>query len=371
MTKKSRHWLSVLNKMIAFDLFKTLLAVLSVVVIIIVSRKFVKILAKAVEGEIASDTLAMFLGLKIITVSIAFLPVSAFMAVLIVLGRMYRDHEMDVIFSAGAGFTYVYRAVLLFLVPMTALTLLLSFKVGPWSEGKVQELLHNDKQTADIRGIAAGRFSEYSQGDLVFYIENIDKDNQLHNIFVQHRQDNNLGIVTAKTGRLEMRPEGRYIVLEQGARSQGVPGRQDFVIENFAEYGLLIEEKNGDNVIYEKEAVDSLVLLQSGALPDIAELQRRLSIPLGIFVLGILAVPLSKLSPRSGVYGNLIAAILIYLIYGNFHQISQSLVIKGTIPIWFGFVWVYVLMLLFAAAFIARLLGFRWLLSWGQTKEQS
>ena len=30
------------------------------------------------------------------------------------------------------------------------------------------------RESADIRGIAAGKFSEYSQGDLVFYVEEID-----------------------------------------------------------------------------------------------------------------------------------------------------------------------------------------------------
>ena len=51
---KSYQFISVLDKMIVKDLMATLLAVLSVIVIIIVSRKFIKVLVKAIEGGISN-----------------------------------------------------------------------------------------------------------------------------------------------------------------------------------------------------------------------------------------------------------------------------------------------------------------------------
>jgi len=82
--------MSILDKMIIKDLFKTMLAILSIIVVIIVSRKFIRILAKAIDGQLSVDAVMGMLGYKIIVVSTLFLPAAVFMAVLMVLGRMYR-----------------------------------------------------------------------------------------------------------------------------------------------------------------------------------------------------------------------------------------------------------------------------------------
>ncbi|MDD5322940.1 MAG: LptF/LptG family permease, partial [Methylococcales bacterium] len=112
--------------MIAQDLLKTLMAVLTVIVVIIVSRKFIKILDRAIEGQISTETLLAILGLKTIVASIEFLPVALFMAVLMVLGRMYRDQEMSAVSSAGGGAGTIYRAVFLLVLPLTILAVGLS-----------------------------------------------------------------------------------------------------------------------------------------------------------------------------------------------------------------------------------------------------
>ena len=79
---KSYGLISVLDKMIVADLFKTVIAVLSVIVIIIVSRKFIKVLGKAIEGSISNETVLTILGLNTVTAISSFLPAAIFMAVL-------------------------------------------------------------------------------------------------------------------------------------------------------------------------------------------------------------------------------------------------------------------------------------------------
>jgi len=64
----------VLDKMVAQDITLTLMSVWSVIVVIIVSREFVRVLNKAVQGEVPSDVLAVLLGLKTITIGISLLP---------------------------------------------------------------------------------------------------------------------------------------------------------------------------------------------------------------------------------------------------------------------------------------------------------
>ena len=355
--------ISILDKMVATDLLQTLLAVWSVIVVIIVSRKFISVLAQAVEGQISSETLLSILGLKTIIAGASFLPAAIFMATLMVLGRMYRDQEMSAVLSAGGGAWTIYRAVLVFVIPLTLVTAFVAFYVSPWAAAKIESLISDDEKTADVRGIAAGKFSEYSQGDLVFYVENIGKDGKMEKVFVQNRQHGKLGIINSAKAHLEDFPEGKYIIFEQGEHIQGKPGELDYVIENFSEYAVRIEEKGSLMKKNPKESISTAQLFNSNVPADIAELQRRFSIPIGVLLLSFIAIPLAQLSPRGGVYGNMIVGFLIYFSYGNLAHVTQVWVIKQTIPNWLGAIGIHVFLLIIGSVLLARWYGWRWLFS--------
>lgn len=372
-TRLEAHWpqgnntagrplFGVLGKMVAADLLKTMLSVWSVIVVIIVSRRFIKVLDQAVEGQISNDVLMAVLGLKTIVAGVTFLPAATFMAVLMVLGRMYRDQEMSALQSAGVGPGAIYRAVFQFVLPLCLAAAALSLYSAPWAEATLKGLLDKDQQGADIRGIAPGKFSEYSGGDLVFYVEDIDNHKKMHKVFVQHQQKKRgmLAIVNAETGRLEDLPDGRYMIMEQGERIVGHPGDLNYVLEEFDEYAVRIEGKESA-VEDSQAALPSRALWGSSKLADIAELQRRLAIPLGAAFLSFIAVPLAQLSPRGGVYGNILTGFLIFFIYGNLERVSQSWVLKATIPSWSGPAIVDGLLLIVGLIYLVRFFGWKWL----------
>nr|WP_317451569.1 LPS export ABC transporter permease LptF [Methylobacter psychrophilus] len=356
-----RKWVTVLDKMIVQDLMKTLLSVLTVIVVIIVSRKFIRVLDDAIAGQVSNETLLSILGLKTIVASIEFLPVALFMAVLMVMGRMYRDQEMAAVASAGGGAGTIYRAVFLLVFPLSVLSVGLSLYVSPWAESQVDKLMQQGQDSADLRGVAAGKFSEYSQGDLVFYVEKISDDKKMHNVFVQNRHNTNVAIINAESARLKDLPDGKYIIFENGEQVQGQPGTLNYVIEQFVEYAVRIEEKVSVAAV-NRQALPADLLWGSDLMLYVAELQRRFSIPLGAMLLSFVAVPLAQISPRSGVYGNMFAGFLIYFSYGNLVRVSQSWVMSETIPAWLGGLGVNVLLLLIGSFLLARLYGWQWLL---------
>ncbi|WP_431067205.1 LPS export ABC transporter permease LptF [Methylotuvimicrobium sp.] len=360
---KSRHrpLITVLDSMIVADLTRTLTAVLSVIVVIIVSRRFIRILEKAIEGAISNKTLLNILGLKMIEASIAFLPAAFFMAVLMVVGRMYRDQEMSAMFSAGGGAGSIYRSVFIMAFPLAVIATGLSFYVGPWAETVTKEMMAEDEKSADIRGIAAGRFSEYQHGDLVFYVEQIDDDDIMQQVFVQHRKGGQTAIIGAETGRFEDLEGGLYLILEQGRRVLGKPGEANYTIEEFAEYAVRLEERNRA-VVLNLEAMPTKELWKNKAPSELAELHRRLSIPTGLVFLALLAVPLAQISPRGGVYGNMFVAFLIYFSYGNLTRINHSWLVKEKIPLWFGGIWVDLVLSILAVALLVRLYSWRYVL---------
>jgi lipopolysaccharide export system permease protein len=359
---EQRPLISILDKMVAQDLLKTLLAVWSVIVVIIVSRKFISILGQAVEGQISSETLLSILGLKTIIASATFLPAALFMATLMVLGRMYRDQEMSAIFSAGGGAGTLYRAVFVFVIPLAILTVGISLYVSPWAADKIETLISDDEKTADLRGIAAGKFSEYSQGDLIFYVESIGIDGKMQKVFMQNRQHGKLGIINSEKARIQDLPDGRFIVFEHGEHIQGRPGELNYIIEQFAEYAVRIEEKGSPLKKDPRESIPTAKLWNSTLSKDIAELQRRIAIPIGVILLSFIAVPLAQLSPRGGVYGNMIVGFLIYFSYGNLAHITQVWVIKQIIPNWLGGIGIHIFLLVIGMVLLARLYGWQWII---------
>jgi len=79
-------------------------------------------------------------------------------------------------------------------------------------------------------------------------------------------------------------------------------------------------------------------------------------------LLSFIAVPLAQISPRGGVYGNMLMGFLIYFSYGNLLRVSQSWVTNETIPAWLGGSGVNVLLLLIGCFLVARLYGWQWLI---------
>jgi lipopolysaccharide export system permease protein len=357
-----RRFLTVLDRMISLELCKTLCAVLGLIVLIIVSRRFLNILSKAIEGDISGNTLFLLLGLKMVSAMITLTPAALFLAVLMVLGRMYRDQEMAVLASGGVGLARLYRSVYLLVVPLSVLSAGLALQVMPWSEQQAQALLISDEKQADARGIKAGRFNEFSQGDVVLYAEELTQDNKMRNIFVQNRQQERLGITIAETGYLkEEGKDKRFVMLEHGYRYQGVPGQADFIVSEFDEYAVRLFDSEREQAA-KKEAEPTLNLLHRGGRWDMAELQRRSTIPLGVLFLTLLAIPLARVAPRGGVYGNVFTAFLIYIVYENLQRVSQASIMTNKLPMWLAFSGVYLLVVLTAVVLLARSLGLRWML---------
>jgi lipopolysaccharide export system permease protein len=348
--------------MIMRDLVKTLSAVLSVLVVIIVSRKFIRVLDDVIQGQIASDTLFIILGLKMLIAFITFLPAATFMAVLMVLGRMYRDQEMAAISSAGGGILTIYRAIFLVLLPLSVAATFLSLNVSPWAERQIEARTHHDKESADLRGLIAGKFSEYSHGDIVFYVETIDSQKQLHHVFVQHRQKEEVAIINAESGTLKELEDGQYMILKNGERVQGKAGELNYAIEHFDDYAVRIDTKVVPLVIGKQAALFS-ELWESNKSADSAEIQRRFAVPLGILLLGFIAVPLAELSPRGGIYGNMLVGFLIYFSYGNLLSVSQSWVLKQKMSPFLGLTSVNLLLLIVGCVLLAKFYGWNWLKS--------
>ena len=88
-----------------------------------------------------------------------------------------------------------------------------------------------------------------------------------------------------------------------------------------------------------------------------AELQWRLSMPLGVLTLALLALPVGRVDPRSGRYGRLLVAVLIYVLYVNLLALAQTWTERGAIPPALGLWWVHGLVVLLGGVLLLRQYG--------------
>jgi lipopolysaccharide export system permease protein len=368
--------MSTLDRYLLRELFKVLTGVLLAVSLILSSLGFVRLLEDAALGDLNPDAVLPLMGYQMLHYLARTVPAALFLSILAVLGRLYRDSEMTALAACGFGTARIYRAFGYALVPVAGLTLWLAVWVQPWAAVRMGEVLTAQRQqAAELAGLQPGRFNEFSAGELVFYVERIDREReQMHNIFVQDRQHGKLGLVVAERGFHTLDPltGDHLLTLEQGRRFEGLPGTGNFVAAAFQRYTLRIAEGTSP-ARDRRSARSSGELLRSDDVRDKAELWERISYPFSLVTLTLVAIPLSRSLPRQGMYGRLFLAFLVYFAFLNLHAVSVSWMKKGVTPDWLGIWWVQAVLLLLAVLALAldssaaRRLARRWRVWRGRT----
>jgi lipopolysaccharide export system permease protein len=313
----------------------TFAGVLSVLLLVWASHRFVRYLAQAAAGSIAADLILQLLGLKLLANLGLLLPVSLYLAVLLAVGRLYRDSEVTALAAAGIGPGRLMRATVLlslaFALPAAAVSLYLS----PLAARLADEVETRAEESADYSNVLAGRFKAIAGGDRVFYAEGVSEEGQtLQGVFAQVRQGERLHTLTSATGHLWRDPASgeRFLVLVDGYRYQGAPGAVDFLVTRYREHAVRIEERREDGPSRRLQGIPSTDLLTSGVLAHRAELHWRLAIPVSSVLLGALAFLMARTAPRQGRYGGLFNAVLLYFLYTNLLGIGRELLEDGQLP---------------------------------------
>jgi lipopolysaccharide export system permease protein len=354
--------MSQLDRYLLRELLQTVGAILLVLCLIMASLMFVKLLEKVALGDMNPQVVLPLMGLQVVRYLARSMPAAFFVSVLLVLGRMYRDGEMTALAACGVGGLRIYRSLGVALLPLVAITLWMAVWLQPWTSAEIERIkIEQQQEAAELAGIQAGRFNEFRNGDLVLYVEQLDEDSgHMLNLFIQSRQHGKLGLATANRGEHSYDPASgdHFVVLREGRRYEGAAGRGDFQEVAFQTYTLRIAEGQAQRGI-KRNAVPSLELYRSADVADRAELWERLSFPLSLITLTLVAIPLSRSLPRQTVYTRMLFAFLVYFAYVNLSGVSVSWMKKGVTPEWLGIWWVQLLFLLLALLFAA--LDSRWL----------
>lgn len=339
----------IIERYIQQEILRYLLWLAGLLLLILTSHRFVDYLADAAAGKLAGDVIFQMLGLKLLATLPILLPVALYLAVLLAYSRLTRDSELTIISAAGMGLRFqlhtVVKFTLLFAIPLAAIV----FYLVPWAEARMQSLQARAQQEADISGITAGQFREFGEGERIVYVEGLSADARaMTNVFLQVRQQEKLGVLRSDRAWFEFEPAvgSRYIVFEDGHRYVGTPGQLDYEITDYADYAVLIQREAPVPSALKLEAMSSASLLRGESPEQQAELQWRLAVIIGAFLLAVLAVLLNRVFAKQKQYLSVFVAILIYFLYSNLLSISKTMLKREILPAWIGLWWVHLLLAL-------------------------
>ena len=98
-------------------------------------------------------------------------------------------------------------------------------------------------------------------------------------------------------------------------------------------------------------------LLERGDAEAMAELHWRISAPVAVLLMVLIAVPLSHVGPRQGRYSKLVLGLLVYLVYANLLGAGQTALERGMLPLAVGLWPVHALALITGLWLCARRAG--------------
>jgi lipopolysaccharide export system permease protein len=198
--------------------------------------------------------------------------------------------------------------------------------VTPWAVSKSEEFKTQLKNQDELSTITPGIFKESKKADRVYFIESFDELGAVvKNIFVQTIQHQKLGIIVAAKGQREKHSNNdQFLVMEKGRRYEGKDDTAEFTSTTFEKYAVRIEAPEVETPPMRTEEIPIAKLLTENSAANNAELQGRLALAISTIILVIMAIPLSFVDPRSGRSGNMMIAIMIFIIYNNFISIMQA-----------------------------------------------
>jgi len=337
------------------EVLLTLSAVSAVLLVIIMSGRFIRYLAQAAQGLLDPGVLLLIMAYRVPGFLQLILPLALFLGILLAYGRMYLDSEMTVLSATGMS---QQRLFAYSLAPATLVALLagwLSLGLAPQGVEHVARILNEQSAMTELDTLVPGRFQSMKNGSRVTYTEELSEDRgALSEVFISETQlsskgdkERGISVLVAESGRQEIQADGsRYLILENGYRYDGNPGQADYRAIKYDTYGVLLPKPEVAAEVTEREAIPTRELIGNDKPRMQSELQWRLSIPVLVFVVTLLAVPLSRVNPRQGRFLKLLPAILLYMAYLALLIAARGALDKENIPAVLGLWWVHGLFVL-------------------------
>jgi lipopolysaccharide export system permease protein len=327
----------ILSRYLARDILQTTVAVSLVLLLIFLSGRFAKFLVDAATGNISADIILRLLFYRAPNMLERILPLSLFLSILLVFGRLYVENEVSALHAAGISLPRLLRSSMLAILPIAALVGWLTLYISPAAFQRSEQMLNDEKRRSELDLLEAGKFLQLRNGEGVVYTGEIGEGRRtLHDVFIaSQNKRGNWEVVRAADGaqHYDDNLEARFLTLNNGVRYTLQPGQarsERLHFDSMIQRMQPIEDY--DTRRFQADSLSLQQLMEDVRNPaNQATLQWRLSLILLVPIVSLLAVAMSRTNPRRGRYIKLLPAMLLYFSYMGILDVLRHKLTDGSL----------------------------------------
>lgn len=340
----------ILRRYITQQVATNTLVVLGFLLVLMLSGRLIRYFGMAAQGRLDIGLLFTIIGYNLPTFVELILPLAFFVALMLVLGRMYIDQEMSVLFASGID----RGRVLVLLLPLVGAVFVLEAGVSiwakPWGVRHSEQVWHKQSLASALDLVRPQTF--ISSGDYHLYVEAFDRDKrELRGLYVLNtRDDGRTDVITAERAlQVPTREDDPMTLLDlyAGKRYTLSADSARYNQASFARYRISLQKPNIDKVTpqnVESQTIGKLWRARTESAAQ-AELGYRVSLPWLMLIAALLAMPLAQVNPRQGRWLRLLPAVLIFASCAIAIISLKTAVSKQKVSVW-AYAWLLAALLL-------------------------
>lgn len=277
----------------------------------------------AAEGRLDVGLLFAIIGYNIPTFLELILPLSFFIALMLVLGRMYVDQEMSVLFASGISRGRLTRLMIPLITGLFIFQMGISLLAKPWGLSNSKQIWQTQSLGSLLDLVRPKTF--ISSGNYHLYVDEFNKEKrELKNLYVVQQQTDKSGkiakndvIITAtRAYQVPSKDTDSSMQLDlfQGRRYELGTNNAKYNQASFEKYRITLEKPASEKITETNvETQTTAKLLAHTQKPEVkAELGYRFTMPWLIIIAAMLATPLAQVRPRQGRWLRLLPSVLIF-----------------------------------------------------------
>ncbi|MDM7480441.1 MAG: LPS export ABC transporter permease LptF [Halomonas sp.] len=335
----------ILFRYLTREVLLTMSAVAGILLLVIMGSRFIRYFSDAAEGDFPVTILGSLMVFHLPGFMELILPLSFFLGILLAYGQLYMNSEITVMVACGMSPTRLLRVTLLPASVVAVLVGLCSLWLTPAGALQTEATLEEQRSRLDVSVLAPGRFQDFGGGRTAYITDFSSDGRQMQEVLVheqarQGAEQPHSYVTRAGSGYQETSVEtgSRFLVLENGERYGVTPGLLNAERLTFERYTLRLGLSRGRQELDSLEYASTLELWNDASPRAQAQFQWRVGLPLMVFVLALLAQPLSRVNPRQGRFAKLLPAVFLYVAYLSLLLAAVDAIGGGSLPAAIG-VW--------------------------------
>ena len=358
----------ILFRYLIKEIYPVFFVVTFVFLFIAVTTKIMSLTEMVVSHGASALQVLKILFFVIPEVLLFSLPAATLISVLIAFLRLSSDNEIIALKASGIGLYQMMPPVVIFSAAVAVISFFVSMFLVPWGNRNLERILFRLVKTKADIGIKERVFCEPFK-DIIFYVNHFSPEQGImKGVFVvDKRNKNEISSIIAEQAEIASYPK-KNIVIFHFAKGTIFTVDKDYnsvrTIE-FQTYDLNLNlNKMGKSLLLRKKPKEMGIkeLLKEIKREDISkikhnlaviELMERFSIPLAVFLMGIIGAPLGmqiKAKTRSvGVGIGLVVFVIYYICLAGAKSICET----GIIPPFFG-MWIPDIFLFLACIYFIK-----------------